>query len=256
MKAKEVLEGIIQRFKDGEIPRVISYAVFPSPDTPASKWSLLNRTLIFMSGTHDARGFRQWIEAGRHVKKGSKAIHILAPRFKREEEELKLIGFLSVPVFRYQDTEGDPLPEFNPEITNLPFMEVAKEWGISVNAVPGNYRYYGYYSSRRKEISLATKEESVFFHELCHAAHDRIKPIKGGQDPLQEIVAELGAAVLCEMAGKVSKFLGNNYRYIENYAREIKMSATSACLKVFSEVEQVINLILGKDAQSENSATG
>jgi len=35
----------------------------------------------------------------------------------------------------------------------------------------------------------------------------------------QEIVAELSAAVLCRVAGKTSKHLGNSYHYIERYAR-------------------------------------
>lgn len=252
-KVRETLNNVLKQFKNGNIPEAISYAVFPIPDIPASKWSLLNRTLIFIAGTYDARGIRQWNEIGRRVKKGTKAIYILAPRVKKLEEEEKslLTGFLAVPVFRYQDTEGEPIPEYYPELPELPFIEVAREWGISVNAIPGNYQYYGFYSSARKEIAVATKEESVFFHELCHAAHDKIKPIKPGQDPIQEIVAELGAAVLCAMVGKVSKYIGNNYRYIEHYARKLNLSPLSACLKVFSEVEQVINLITRRTADEK-----
>ena len=79
--------------------------MFPIPNIPASKWSLLNRTLMFISGTSDARGFNQWKQVNRYVKKGSKAITILAPRFIRkqeeDEEEAKsvLVGFLAVASF-------------------------------------------------------------------------------------------------------------------------------------------------------------
>jgi hypothetical protein len=34
---------------------------------------------MFFVGTRDARGWTQWKEAGRHIKKGSKAFTILAP---------------------------------------------------------------------------------------------------------------------------------------------------------------------------------
>jgi hypothetical protein len=110
-------------------------------------------------------------------------------------------------------TEGEPLDYQKIELPELPLMEIAKEWGISVKAIPGSYRYFGYFSQDRKEIALATKEESVFFHELVHAAHQRILgELKQGQDWKQEIVAELSAAVLCRVVGRPSKHLGNSYR--------------------------------------------
>src|SRR5512136_263686 len=225
-KVKQALESIVQRFKEGDIPEAIAFSMFPIPDIPASRWSLLNRTLMFISGTNDARGFNQWKQANRYVKKGSKSITILAPRFIRkqeeEDEEAKsvLVGFLAVPVFKVEDTEGEPLDYQQIELPELPLMEVAKEWGISVKAIPGSYRYFGYFSQDRKEIALATKEDAVFFHELAHAAHQRILgELKKGQDWKQEIVAELAAATLCKMVGKTSKHLGNSYQYIEGYAK-------------------------------------
>jgi hypothetical protein len=79
-KVRQALESIVQRFKEGDIPNAIAYSMFPIPNIPASRWSLLDRTLMFISGTNDARGFNQWKMVGRHVKKGSKSITILAPR--------------------------------------------------------------------------------------------------------------------------------------------------------------------------------
>ena len=190
---------------------------------------------------------------GRHVTKGSKSFTILAPRFIRkqeeDEEEAKsvLVGFLAVPVFRVEDTEGDPLDYQNIELPQLPLLEVAQEWGISVKAIPGNYRYSGYFSQDRKAIGLASKEESIFFHELAHAGHQRILgELKRGQDWKQEIVAELAAATLCKIVGKDSKHIGNSFRYIEKYAKEAKLTPWQACLKVISDTEKVLTLILDR----------
>jgi antirestriction protein ArdC len=212
LKVKQALESIGQRFKEGDIPKAIAYSMFPIPNIPASKWSLLNRTLMFLTGTRDARGFKQWKQVNRHVKKGSKSFTILAPRFikkqneDKEETEPILAGFLAVPVFKVEDTEGASLDYQNIELPELPLMEVAQEWGISVKAIPGNYHYSGYFSQDRKEIRLASKEESVFFHELSHVGHQRILgELKRGQDWKQEIVAELAAATLCKIVGKDSK---------------------------------------------------
>ena len=50
-------------------------------------------------------------------------------------------------------------------------------------AIPGNYQCCGYFSQNRNEIGLASKEETVFFHELAHAAHQKLLgELKKGQD--------------------------------------------------------------------------
>jgi len=70
------------------------------------------------------------------------------------------------------------------EVPDLPLIERAKEWGISVKSLPGNYFFHGSYSKAQKKISLATDEEGVFFHELAHAGHEKVNgDLKKGQDP-------------------------------------------------------------------------
>lgn len=250
-KVKQVLTNILNRFKSGDIPKAIAYSIFPIPNIPASNWSLFNRTLMFFAGTQDGRGFRQWKKANRHVKKGAKSFFILAPRFiKKEnddkEEKIFLAGFLTVPVFKLEDTEGPPLDYQKIQLPEFPLMEAAQQLEVSIKAIPGNYRYYGYYVDSRKQIALATKEEIVFFHELSHAAHAQILgKLKPGQDWKQEIVAELSASVLCHLVGKDGdKYLGNSYVYIDRYASKAKIGAFTACLQVMSDVEKVLQKIL------------
>ena len=249
---KTVLEKILDCFESRNLPEAITYSVFPAANMPSSKWSLLNRILIFLSDTQDARGFRQWEEVDRHVKKGAKAIHILVPRIMKHEndegdEEERLAGFMARPVFRIEDTEGETIEYEKIELPNLSLMEKAKEWGISVKAIPGNLPYYGYFSSERKEIALASKEETVFFHELAHAAHKRLVVTNKNQEWKKEIVAELAAAVMCQIVGKTSKYLGNNYSYISHYAKKANLTPVQGCLKVISDVEKVLRLILTKN---------
>jgi hypothetical protein len=249
-KVKEVLAGIIDRFRAGDMPKAIAYSVFPIPAIPSAKWSLLNRLLMTIAGTRDARGFRQWQQEGRYVVKGAKAFYILVPYLKKVEEEggekEVLRGFMAKPVFRYEDTDGKALDYPELELPELPLVEVAMQWGIEVKAIPGNYSLYGYYSAARKEIALATRDECVFFHELAHCAHEKVKgSLKAGQDALQEIVAELASQALCRIVGKKpDDTLGNSYQYIESYATKLGVNAYTACLKVMSETEKVLNLIL------------
>lgn len=86
-KVKQVLQSILDRFGAGDIPEAIAYSTFPIRNIPVAQWSLVNRTPMFIAGTKDAREFRQWMEVGRHVKKGSKTFTILAPRFVKKESE-------------------------------------------------------------------------------------------------------------------------------------------------------------------------
>jgi hypothetical protein len=44
--------------------------------------------------------------------------------------------------------------------------------------------------------------------------------------------------------------LGNTYRYIEEYANEMKQTPIAASMQVLDETEQVLNLILGKEAEN------
>lgn len=258
-RVKNVLQGIVDTFKSGQIPEAVALASFPIPDIPSTSWSFLNRMIMYLSGTMDARGFRQWKQADRWVVKGSKAIHILVPCFKKEVDEETgnegevLTFFKASPVFRYEDTDGKELDYRELELPELPLMDRAEQWDIDVKAVPGNFMYRGYYSSDKNQIGMATPEEKTFFHELSHAADDRIKGgLKKGQDPLQEIVAELSAQALCRMVGKQDKdTTGNSYQYIERYAKEIGISAHSAALRVLSRTEKVINLILN-GGENEN----
>lgn len=259
-KVKSILDGIVEQFRTGDIPEAITLGMFPVPDLPSSKWSLLNRTAMFISGTMDARGYKQWRSVNRYVKKGSKAVYILVPVFRKTNEDcgddLALTGFSAKPVYRSEDTDGEPLDYEQIELPEIPLISRAVEWGLSVRVVPGNYRYYGCYNQTKKEILLASPDESVLFHELAHHADKLIKgKLVGGQDPLQEITAELAAATLCRLVGKESDSLGNSYQYIENYASKLKISAHTATLKVLSNTEKILKLILFSDQETTGGLT-
>lgn len=256
-RVKEVLDRLLSEFKDGStIPEAIAYISFPIPNIPSASWSMLNQIIMFYSGTNDARGFKQWKAVKRHVKKRSKSFDILVPRFKKvkdevsKEEQTILAGFVCGNVFRYEDTDGELLDYEKIVLPELPLMDLANQWNISVKAVGGNARYYGYYAPDKKTIALATPEEKTFFHELSHVAHEKILgKLKRGQDPLQEIVAELSAQALCRIVGKDGdKYFGNSYRYIETYAKEMDITAHTAVLKVITDVERVLDIILGKES--------
>ena len=251
-KAKVCLQRIVDLFKEGNIPKALAVATIPpQAGIPSAKWSLSNRLLQFLADTSDARGFRQWQEAGRKVNKGSKAFHILGPKARTvketddagvETEKVIVAGFFAIPVFRAEDTDGKPLP-YEPA-TPPPLVEVAEQFGLSVSYQTFASKYYGYYQGDSKRIVLASHESKVFFHELAHAAHERVEDkLKGGQVPNQEIIAELTAATLAQMYCPEAN-LGFSYEYIKSYAEKSKKTTERACLAVINTVGQVLDEIL------------
>lgn len=88
------------------------------------KYSANNKMLIKlqMPNATKVASFRKWNELGRSVKKGEKAIRILAPIFKKSqrpnsqgqmEEKIDGVWFKTVPVFDISQTEGEAVPTWN-----------------------------------------------------------------------------------------------------------------------------------------------
>ena len=256
-KARVCLQRIVELFREGNIPKALAVATIPpQAGIPSAKWSWSNKVLQFLADTSDARGFRQWEQAGRKVKKGAKAFHILGPKTKtvtetdedgQETEEIVVIGFYAIPVFRAEDTDGEPLP-YEPA-SPPPLADVAGQFGLSVSYQTFASRYYGYYQGESKRIVLASHEAKVFFHELAHAAHHRIGgKLKGGQVPSHEIIAELTAATLGNLYCPEAN-LGFSYEYIKAYAKKSKKSIERACLAVINTVGKVLDEILNTHLQ-------
>jgi len=251
-KAKLELQKLADMFAKGEAPQAIARVVLTCPSMPSSKWSLANRVMaLCQTGEIDCRGFHQWKKANRLVKKGAHAAFILRPlTVKKVDEESKeermiLVGFGCVPVFPLTATEGDPLPELAP--ANPPaLMDVAESFGVKVDYEAFGGDCYGFYRTGDNHIVLCTVDEQVFFHELAHAGHERVlgQKLQGGQDPKQEIVAELSACVLARMFGKKDANEGATFEYIKSYAEKMKKSVGDAIVSIIADVEKVLTLII------------
>lgn len=219
---------------------------------------------MLLHRTTDARTFNQWQEVNRHVQKGERAFYILAPtHVKRlvekqlkdertgqnqitQTEEILLVGFHGIPVFAYEQTQGEPLPEYAPKALP-PLIEIARKWNIKVNydLLAGAW---GRYSPEKNEITLATEDATTFFHELAHAGHGKIENLKHGQDPEQETIAQLTAVVLARLYGQDSD--AYSWNYIANYAGDHRPEAVGRlCFKVLAKVQKILQLILSETTE-------
>jgi antirestriction protein ArdC len=138
-------------------------------------------------------GYKQWQKKfNRHVKKGEKAISILAPftykkkiteekkvsgQLKEVEKEVKRMYFRPVNVFDVSQTEGDPLPKFDISVADdysrlysiLAEYTEFKKIILTLKMLPEALKGY----SRGGEIVLnkilnQTEKAGVLVHELGH----------------------------------------------------------------------------------------
>lgn len=244
------MKKVLEQFRNGDLSPITKVARLQlSEEAPASKWSLANRVLAYVqSGEIDCRGFRQWEQVGRYIKKGESAVYILRPvmvrRRKEDSEELEdnytCLGFSTVPVFAASSTEGScQLAAYRP-VTYPPLYEVAHKLGVSVEYVPVSSDKLGDCRIDGERIRLGSHDTRVFFHELAHAIHARIEgELKPGQQQEQETVAEFSAAVLMDLYG-FEDTTGNAWNYISGYSREPLLAIS----KALGTVEKVLQVII------------
>jgi len=196
---------------------------------------------MFLSGTADARGFQQWKQSNRWVKKGARAIYILVPCIKREtdeetgEETETLRYFKASPVFAYEDTEGEPLTYEQVEVPELPLLEKARPEHLGQSRsrqlpVPGML----FVNPQRNQPGNPGGEGLLSRVGPCCPRKGQGLSCRWAR-PLQEIVAELSAQALCRLVRQTFPPIPRKLlRYIERYAGKLGLSPHAACLKVLA----------------------
>lgn len=192
--------------------------------------SLGNQALMMMQSQiiEPQETYKGWLALNRQVRKGSKAKAIFVPMFRKEEkddggEERKLSGFKLVNcMFGVSDTEGEDLPEFEPQVWSkeralgaLAIEEVAYE---SLN---GNAQGY----SRGRDFAInpvAAYPFKTMQHELSHIVHghtteERLQEY-GAHRGLYEFEAEGSAYLIMNELGATDQFDADESRhYIQHW---------------------------------------
>lgn len=278
-RAEEVAMAVVEKFKAGEVGQPLADAfIVTTEGTPSDAWSPRNRLIMFLLGqTHDARGFKQWQDSGRKVKKGTRAFHILGPvtrNIKVEDDSgqeitvSRLFGFKSIAVHAMHDTEvfdeelwersKTPDEAVRKFLSDLPLRNVAEAWNIDIKAYSGKKSSYKGWYSPQGAIALGTENLSTWTHELIHAAEDRLgnlpKKMKGTDKQEAEVVAELGGAVLLIMMGEeVQADTGGAWDYISTWAGG-EDEAVEMCLRVLNRVCNAIQLVMDTATNGEQEA--
>jgi len=190
------------------------------------RYSLRNTLLIAFQCPHATHvaGFRTWLELGRCVRKGEKAIRIFAPvRYRHRDSEQsddenageQLVGFKLAAVFDVSQT--GPLPGVEPAPLDPPGQPVtgdshagllapleqhAASLGYTVSYEPLDGRA-GYCSAREARIVIDTAlpgngKVTTLVHELAHAHGIDYQRFSR---PEAELIVESVACIVCAGAG-------------------------------------------------------
>lgn len=194
--------------------------------TAIARYSLNNQLLIWLQYPEASAvaGYREWATRKRQVRKGEKAIWILAPKaWRREgddgEVERGISGFKPVPVFALEQTDGDPIEHVDeppvgpcPEGLYVDLVAAAAAGGFEVySPQPGDGvpAAHGWIEPEARRIAIRPDVEAQMcaslLHELGHGFDPELDVaayrLDHGVRADAELVAESVAAVVASDIG-------------------------------------------------------
>ena len=193
--------------------------------------------------------YKGWIEKGRHVRRGEKAIFLCIPLTRKKtnektgDDDLCITGFVWRPrFFVLPQTDGQPIeipdiPEWNKEralaalgIEQIPFTHL-------------NGNVQGYTKKSQVAVSpIAALPFKTLIHEMAHVhLHTTESEISDSEETprsLREVEAEAVALLVCESLGfeSCSEYCRG---YIQNWLEEDTINEESA-RKVFKASDSIL----------------
>ncbi|KAF5036119.1 hypothetical protein DSECCO2_578410 [anaerobic digester metagenome] len=192
-------------------------------------------------------GFRKWLSLGRTVRKGERAIRILAPitrkvKDKESDEDIYLVkGFRYVNVFDVNQTEGENLDFGHPEMVQ---GEISFDKIKQISPLPVVVKYSGTSNGNvnKDRILVAPKDnEAAMVATLIHEiAHYKLGHVGNDLDKaIKEIMAE-------GISHIVTRYLGlenvKSYYYIRSWSSSSK-ELRGQGKKIISTAEAIIREI-------------
>lgn len=228
-------------------------------------------TMLLSGGEYAT--FKQVKDAGGKVKKGSKSYLVVfwkLSKFKNEDEETGEKEEKTVPLLRYykvfkigEQTEGIEPKQKEIEFNHNPITEGEKIIKGYINAPDYTYNSgRAYYKPSvdvvnvppLKDFVKAEEFYSTSFHEMVHSTGhtDRLnrEGVKGlasfGSETYskEELIAELGASMLCGVAGIDNHTIENSASYIQSWLNALKNDKSlivSASQKAQKAVDYILN---------------
>ena len=251
------------------------------------RYSMFNQMLIAVQCPDATRvaGYRKWEEFGRHVNKGEKAIGIFAPKMVRITEtngagkpvkdakgklvkRSRCVGFTTASVFDVSQTDGEPLPTVDRELSETPpegFKEDLEAaitdagFTVSYEKITGGASGFTEPASKRVVVDSALSPANtaqVLAHELGHikAGHldhmDEYHSGHGGNRGQFELQADAIAAVVGRANGMSSAVSKVSSYYIAGWNRDNPDAMKESAQTVSKTVKSILETGTWRNAEA------
>ncbi len=179
-------------------------------------------------GATRVAGFATWRGLNRFVRKGEKAIWILAPMVGRADEQddgnRVLRGFRYVPVFDISQTDGEDPPTVCRELSGGDPAHVYEQLVVVAESIDFRVEDHVFHGAANGDCSMAERRIRIetgngpaqrvktLAHEIAHAVlHERME-----DRALAELEAESAAYVVCRRIGMDTG--GYSFGYVATWA--------------------------------------
>ena len=276
-----VLEKILQQMEKGKIPWVKGWGNNP-PINYVTRKPYTGINILLLSKGGEYLTFNQIQKFKGKIKKGAKAeiVVFFKPYTKIVEEkdpetgeiiekEKELLVLRYYHVFHISDTEGIPSKlkkiEHNPIEEAEKIIKGYKDAPKIIHDDPDK----AYYNPAEDLINIPDKGlfhdihqyYSTLFHEIIHSTghpnrlgrfKENEKHIFGSETySLEELVAEIGAAILCEHAGITEVTIKNSTAYIQAWLKQLQNNK-SWIFTAAGGAQKAVDYVLGIKLEEES----
>jgi antirestriction protein ArdC len=276
-----VLEKIFQQMEKGEIPWIKGWGTNP-PINYVTRRPYTGINVLLLSKGGEYITFRQVQQLGGKIKKGAKAeiVVFFKPYTKiikevdpetgeviEREKEFLVLRYYNV--FHISDAEGIPSKlkkvEHNPIEEAEKIIAEYKDAPKIVQDDPGT----AYYITAEDLINVPEKGffhnihdyYSTLFHEIIHSTGHpkRLNRFKENEKSafdadsysLEELVAEIGAAMLCQHTGIIEKTIKNNTAYIQAWLKQLQNNK-NWIFTAAGKAQKAVDYILGINSEEKS----
>lgn len=252
---KEITDKLEQGIKD--VFESGKYAEYLQAMSKFHRYSLNNCILIAMQcpAATMVAGYRKWQdEFGRQVKKGERAIRILAPMTRKvkrmvkdedgneQEQEVKYTTYRAVPVFDLSQTEGDALPSICHRLEGdegaelIEKVKAVSPVPVRFEAVDGSangfYSHEGFIVVRDNLSPMQTLKTLI--HEVAHATlHCKEGEQAEADRHTKEVQAESVAYTVCNYFGiDTSDY---SFGYVAGWSNGKELEELKASLEIIRQ---------------------